>query len=142
ALVLYATAARYSQELPNYPWGSTPAEIESQLDEIDRHWGEGALADLFYGATAGTPGVREAFGKLQRAMVSPTMAKLWWKANMEIDVRGVLASVRAPTLVLARPGDGVVPIEAAAALAAAIPEAQFQALPPGFHGAFDIIADF
>ena len=131
SLVVYGAAARYSQELPDFPWGFTRAEIESRLDEIDRHWGEGALADLFYGATVETPGVREMFGKLQRAMVSPTMAKLWWKAFMEIDVRGVLASVRAPTLVLARPGDRLVPIEAAAALAAAIPEAQFQPLPRG-----------
>ena len=69
------------------------------------------------------------------------MAKLWWKAFMEIDVRGVLASVRAPTLVLSRPGDRLVPIEAAAALAAAIPEAHFQPLSPGPHGPFDIIAD-
>jgi class 3 adenylate cyclase/pimeloyl-ACP methyl ester carboxylesterase len=140
SLVLYATAARYSQELPDFPWGFTPAEIESQLDEIDHRWGEGALADLFFGATADTPGVREMFGKRQRAMVSPTMAKLWWRAFMEIDVHSVLASVRAPTLVFARPGDRMVPIEAAAALAAAIPEAQFQPLPPGPHAPFDIVA--
>jgi class 3 adenylate cyclase len=81
------------------------------------------------------------FGKLQRAMVSPTMAKLWWKTFIEIDVRGVLASARAPTLVLARPGDRLVPIEATAALAAAIPEAQFQPLPPGPHSPFDILVD-
>jgi pimeloyl-ACP methyl ester carboxylesterase len=141
SLVLFGTAARYSQELPDFPWGFTPAEIESQLDEIDSHWGEGALADLFYGATVEMPGVREMFGKLQRAMVSPTTAKLWWKAFMEIDVRGVLASVRAPTLVLARPGDRLVSIEAAAAMAAAIPEAQFQPLPPGPHAPFDIVTE-
>lgn len=142
SLVLYGTAARYSQELPDFPWGFTPAEIESQLDEIDDRWGEGALADLFYSATADTSGVRAMFGKLQRAIASPTMAKLWWKAFMEIDVRSVLGLVRAPTLVFARPGDRLVPIEAAAALAAAIPEAHFQPLPPGPHSPFDIIADF
>jgi pimeloyl-ACP methyl ester carboxylesterase len=141
SLVLYGTAARYSQDLPDFPWGFTPAEIESRLDEIDSRWGEGALADRFYGATADTPGLREMFGKLQRGMVSPTMAKLWWKAFMEIDVRGVLGSVRAPTLVLARPGNRMVPIEAAAALAAAIPEAHFRPLLPGPHSPFDIVAD-
>jgi pimeloyl-ACP methyl ester carboxylesterase/class 3 adenylate cyclase len=138
SLVLYGTAARYSQELPDFPWGFTPEEIASQLDEIDDRWGEGALADLFYGATADTPGVRELFGRLQRSMVSPAMAKLWWKAFMEIDVRAVLALVRAPTLVLARPGDRMVRFEAAAALAAGIREAQFHPLPPGPHSPFDI----
>lgn len=140
-IALFASAARYSQELPDFPWGFTPAEIESHLDEIDNHWGEGALADLFYGATAVTPGVREMFGRLQRTMLSPAMAKLWWKAIMETDVRAVLASIRAPTLVLARPGDRMVSIEAAAALAAAIPEAQLQQLPGGSHALFDIVED-
>ncbi|MGD9618580.1 MAG: adenylate/guanylate cyclase domain-containing protein [Mycolicibacterium sp.] len=138
-LALFASAARYSQELPDYPWGFTPAEIESQLDEIDNHWGEGALADLFYGTTAITPGVKEMFGKLQRAMVSPSMAKLWWKAIMAIDVRPVLATITAPTLVLARPGDRMVSIEAATELAAAIPDAQLHPLPPGPHALFDIV---
>ena len=141
SLALFGTAARYSQELPDFPWGFTPDEVESQLNEIDSHWGEGALADLFYGATAETPGVKEMFGKLQRAMLSPTTAKLWWKAIMEIDVRDALASVRAPTLVLARPGDRLVSIEAAAALTAAIPGAQLHPLPPGSHALFDIVAE-
>ncbi len=141
SLALYGTAARYSQDLPDFPWGFTPAEVESQLEEIDNRWGEGALADLFYGTTADTAGVREMFGKLQRAMVSPAMAKLWWEAIMDVDVRDVLASVRAPTLVLARPGDRVVPIEAVAALAAEIPDAHLLRLPSGPHALFDVVAD-
>lgn len=139
SLVLYGTAGRYSQCLPGYPWGFTPEQIESQLDQIDRQWGDGALAELFYGAEAATPGVREMFGKLQRAMMSPTTAKIWWKAFMEIDVRDVLDSVRTPTLVLGRPSDQLVSIEATAALAAAIPGAQFRRLPPGLHIVADLI---
>lgn len=139
ALCLYATAARFSQNLPDFPWGFTAAEVEAQLDEIDREWGEGALADLFFGEAAGTAGVRESFGKLQRSVASPTMAKLRWRTFMDIDVRGVLASVRAPTLVVARPGDGFVPIEAAQSLATAIPDAQFRAFPAGPHSGFDIV---
>ena len=140
-IVLFACAARYSQDLPDFPWGFTHAEIESQLDEIDHHWGEGALADLFYGATAVTPGVKEMFGKHQRAMLSPAMAKLWWKAIMEIDIRAVLPLIRTPTLILTRPGDRVVPMEPAAALTAAIPGAQLHPLPPGPHALFDIVED-
>jgi class 3 adenylate cyclase/pimeloyl-ACP methyl ester carboxylesterase len=139
SLVLYGTAGRYSQKLPGFPWGFTPAEIQSQLDEIDRHWGDGALADVFFGATAETPVVREMFGRLQRAMMSPTTAKSWWKSFMEIDVRDVLASVRTPTLVLGRPSDRLVPIDATAALAEAIPGAKFRLLPPGLHILADLI---
>ncbi|WP_041311163.1 adenylate/guanylate cyclase domain-containing protein [Mycobacterium sp. JS623] len=141
SLGLYGTAARFSQDLPSFPWGFTPTEVDSHLDEIDRAWGEGALADVFYGSAAATPGVREMFGRYQRTIASPMMAKLRWRAFMDIDVRGVLASVRAPTLVMGRPGDGFVPIEAVAALAAAIPNASFHALPEGSHNGFDVIEE-
>jgi class 3 adenylate cyclase len=138
-LGVYGTAARFSQDLPDFPWGFTPAEVQSQLDEIDRDWGEGALAELFYGDAADVAGVRSMFGRLQRSIASPTLAKLGWQSFMELDVRSALAAVQAPTLVLARPGDQLVPFEAAAALAAAIPNAQFHSLPAGSHNGFDIL---
>ncbi len=139
SLILYATAARYSQETPDFPWGFTSAQVQEQLSEIDQHWGEGALAELFHGAAADSPGVRELFGRRQRAIASPAMAKLWWQALMEIDVRAILAAVHTPTLVVARPGDGLVPVEAAAAVAEGIPNATFHLLSAGAHNAFDII---
>lgn len=139
SLALYSTAARFSQDLPDFPWGFTPQQIAAQLAEIDRHWGEGALADVFYGKESDTPALREMFGKLQRSMASPAMAKLRWRTFMDIDVRGVLASVRAPTLVLARPDDQFTPFAAAEALADGIPNARFHALTAGSHGGFDIL---
>jgi class 3 adenylate cyclase len=141
SLALYGTAARFSQELPDFPWGFTRAEVESQLAEIDDGWGEGALAELFHGQAAEVPGVRQLFGRLQRSISSPSMAKLWWQAFMETDVRAVLGAIRVPTLVLARPGDQLVNTESSAALAAAIPNAQFHLLAPGPHTPFDIIDD-
>jgi class 3 adenylate cyclase/pimeloyl-ACP methyl ester carboxylesterase len=139
SLVLYGTAARFSQRLPDFPWGFTSGEIAAQLDEIDSHWGEGALVELFHGPSADLTGVRELFGKLQRSIASPAMARLWWEATMDFDVRALLGSVQAPTLVLARPADQLVSIESAAALAAAIPNAQFRELPPGPHNGFDVL---
>ena len=138
SLVLILTAARFSDDLPDFPWGFSKAAIETQLDDIDTHWGEGSLADLWFGSGADWPGVREEFGRLQRAVSSPTMARLLWQATMDTDVRGVLGDVRARTLVLARPGDRFVPLEASAALAAGIGDAQFRTLPPGNHNSFDI----
>src|ERR1700732_1304876 len=91
-LVVYGTAARFSQDLPEFPWGFTPAEVQSQLDEIDRDWGEGALAELFYGDAADVAGVRPMFGRLQRSIATPTLAKLGWQGFMELDVRSALAA--------------------------------------------------
>jgi class 3 adenylate cyclase/pimeloyl-ACP methyl ester carboxylesterase len=138
SLVLAGTAARFTQDLPDFPWGFTEAQLAAQLDDIDIHWGEGALAELVFGSTADVPGVREEFGRLQRSVSSPTLARMLWQGDMEVDVRDVLGDVHAPTLVLARPGNPFVPFEASAALAAGIADAQLRTLPPGEHHAFDI----
>lgn len=139
SLALYGTAGRFSQDPPGHPWGFTPAEVAARLVEIDERWGEGALSDIFSGAGSELPGVRAKFGKLQRSIMSPGMARLWWRAIMEVDVRPVLGSIRVPTLVLARPGDRLAPVEAAAAMAAAIPDARFHTMSPGAHNAFDVL---
>jgi pimeloyl-ACP methyl ester carboxylesterase/class 3 adenylate cyclase len=138
SLVLYGTAARFSQELPDFPWGLTPARVEERAAEIDNEWGSGALSDIFFGEAADTPGMREWVGKIQRSMHTPTMARLTWQALMNVDIRGVLQDIRTPTLVLARPDDQLAPPDAAAALAAGIRGAQFRTLPHGAHNTFDI----
>jgi class 3 adenylate cyclase len=132
------TAARFSCDPPLHPWGFTQPEIARQLQEIDERWGEDALIDLFLGSVANVDGVRELFGRGQRAGASPTMAKHLWQALMEIDVRDVLRAVEVPTLVLHRPGDRVVPVEAGAAMAAGLPNAVFRELPPGDHLMVDL----
>jgi hypothetical protein len=109
------------------------------LTSIDRHRGEGALADLFMGATADMPGVCEELGRLQRAVSSPMMARLDWQETMRTDVRAILGDISVPTLVMARPGDRFVSFDSSVALAAKIPNALFHALPPGDHHGFDII---
>jgi pimeloyl-ACP methyl ester carboxylesterase len=103
SLILFGSAPRFSQELPDYPLG-LPPKIAAQLDDIENNWGNGALVDLFYGSTSHRPGVKEMFGKFQRSISSPMLARFWWQALVEVDVRDVLGAVRAPTPVLARQG--------------------------------------
>ena len=50
SLIMWGGAARFSQRLPDFPWGFTPHQIAAQFDDIDKNWGEGALAELFHGA--------------------------------------------------------------------------------------------
>jgi class 3 adenylate cyclase len=59
------------------------------------------------------------------------------KAMTEIDVRDILHTVHTRSLVLSRPGDLMVSFEASRALADAMPNAEFRALPPGPHAALD-----
>jgi pimeloyl-ACP methyl ester carboxylesterase/class 3 adenylate cyclase len=137
ALVLYGTTACGATELVSVPGGLTRAGHAAILEEIYEHWGEGVLAEQLFGAAASIPGVREMLGRYQRLSASPTMAALLWKSLVDIDVRAVLPAVRAPTLVLSRRDDGMVPFGATKALAAKIPGADFKEMPPGAHLLFD-----
>jgi class 3 adenylate cyclase/pimeloyl-ACP methyl ester carboxylesterase len=138
SLILFATAARFTDDLPAFSWGFSETEVAAQLEEIENHWGEGALADLVFGASADVPGVRDQWGRIQSSFAGPTTARLLWQTYIRDDTRDFLGGVRAPTLVLARRGDHMVPFEASQALAVALPNARFAELPPGEHHAFDI----
>jgi pimeloyl-ACP methyl ester carboxylesterase len=137
ALALYGTMIRFSPELPDHPWGWTPEDVRAMTEEIESHWGEGALADVFFGPIAEVPGFREFYGRAQRQGCSPTMTLMLLQALIAIDVGGVVGSVHTPSLVMAREGDVVAPIDGAKALAAAIPNAHFCELAPGPHGLLD-----
>jgi class 3 adenylate cyclase len=138
SMVLYSTAARFVREPPDFPWGLPPERIEAGAANIDEHWGDGFLAEMILGDVSDTPGVREMLARNERACASPTVAGMLWRALAEIDVRAILKTVRTPTLVLARPGDRMVPFESSQALANGIPGATFRELPRGAHAAFDI----
>src|SRR5262249_52314624 len=131
-------AARFTQDLPDFPWGFTAQDVDAQVQAIDSEWGSGVLADLVFGASAQVPGGREQWGRFESSMASPRMARTLWRSCVEGDVRDLLDSVRVPTLVMARPGDHMVSVDASAALAAAMPNAQFLMFPPGEHHAFDV----
>lgn len=137
SLALYGTMIRFSPELPGHPWGWTAADSLAMTEEIEAHWGEGALADRFFGAIAEVPGFREFYGRAQRQGCSPTMTLMLLQALIDIDVSGVVGSVHIPSLVLGRSGDDVAPIAGVRALAAAMPNARFVELSPGPHGLMD-----
>jgi class 3 adenylate cyclase len=137
SLVLYGTAARFVPELPHFPWGFSSEFIEASREAINDHWGEGQIAAALFGEGADTPAVREMLGGFERACASPAMAAMILEAMAKIDARDILPTVRTRALVLARPGDLMVDIEASRALAAALPSAEFRALPPGPHAALD-----
>jgi class 3 adenylate cyclase len=139
SLYLYATAARFTQDPPGFPWGFTDAQIDARAADIEDHWGEGTLADLVLGAAADVPGVRDQWGRVESSLASPAMAALLWRTCIRDDIRNLIGGVSVPTIVAARPDDRMVPFEASAALADGLPDARLVTLPPGPHVAFDIV---
>ncbi|GAG48847.1 unnamed protein product, partial [marine sediment metagenome] len=66
-----------------------------------------------------------AFNEMQRVSTSAENAAAFISALRDIDVRQLLPQVRAPTLVIHRRGDTMVPFELGRELAAGIPGARF-----------------
>lgn len=116
ALVLYAAFARAAWA-PDLPWGVRPDEQEVVLSLIESTWGTAASLPLFCPSAAANPAFRERYARFERMAVSPAGAAALLRMDFAIDVRVVLPSVRAPTLILHRTGDRVLPIEHARFLA-------------------------
>ena len=119
--------------------------MEAFIGEASTAWGEGALLDKFAPSAAEDPGVREVWGRYQRASASPAMAKAVVEALFEIDVRDILPSIRVPTLILHRTGDLVAPVEGARLMAERIPDAKLVEFDEPDHlvfvGDYDSVSD-
>jgi pimeloyl-ACP methyl ester carboxylesterase len=144
ALVLYGSTPRFRTD-SDISWGATDEEMEAFIDEASTAWGEGALLDKFAPSAAEDPGVREVWGRYQRASASPAMAKAVVEALFEIDVRDILSSIRVPTLILHRTGDLIAPVEGARLMAETIPDAKLVEFDEPDHlpfmGDYDSISD-
>ncbi len=99
ALVLADAYARRIRA-PDYPHGMPQDTAEVFIEGILNNWGTGG--DMFIGAPslAGNTAFIEWRGRYERLAMSPGMFNVTYPNTYEIDVRPVLETVRAPTLVL------------------------------------------
>ena len=106
---------------------------ENVLGLVESHWGLGAdiLTDIFAPDADAT--TRKKFGRYQRACSTAETARDLLAMSYSLDISALLASVRAPTLVVHRDRDRAVPVAQAEALAAGIPSAELVVLPGRSH---------
>jgi class 3 adenylate cyclase len=126
ALVLYEAQPRMSWA-PDYEWALRPEEREAGLD--DMNWGDGSRIDFLAPTSAADPRLRAWFARLERLAASPGTARELVRMNSQVDVRAVLPSIQAPTLVLHRAGDQFIDIRHSRYLAEHIPGARLVELP-------------
>src|SRR5262245_15425041 len=129
ALILFGTFA----SIKNEPWSVTPEEFDATLTWLDAHWGEGVLLRLNAPSRRDDVAFVECFARIERAAASPGSIRDLMKANYEIDVRHLLPTIQAPTLILHRAGDELVPIRMGRYLAEHIPSAKFVEIPGSDH---------
>ena len=131
ALVLYGAAARARRDV-DYPLGNETAFVEIHRILDDGGWGTGEGLRLFAPSLLGNERVREWFGRVERAAGSPNTIRAIVDTLADIDVRAVLPTVSAPTLVLHATDDVTMPVANGRWLAEHICGARFVEL-PGEH---------
>jgi class 3 adenylate cyclase len=132
-LLLWGTMPRWVST-DDYPWGFDPADHARIVGEMAER---GATIEYLTGKGAGmadaTQVELEETLRYFRAAASPTQMAALERMNRDMDIRGILPTIRVPTLVLNRIGDPVAPIEAVRDMAARIPGARLIEFPGGTH---------
>jgi len=122
ALVLYEATPRMTKA-PGYDWPLSKEEREQRVEPMGERWGSGEWVTSL---SRGEPNerLRQWAGRLERLAASPGTAMAFFRMHSEIDVRPVLPTIQAPTLVLHRPGDEYIDIRHSRYLAEHIPGAR------------------
>lgn len=131
-LVLVATYARITA-CRDYPIGMPTEQLYGSVRYLEPGWGTGIGLGGWAPSVANDPVARNFFARLQRLGASPGAAMALMSSYMDIDVRPALPLVRAPTLVLHRTGDRMVPVSHGRYVAEHIDDARLVELPGTDH---------
>jgi len=129
ALILFGSFASMREK----PWGVPPDGFELFLGQLDAHWGEGVLLRLNAPSRSNDPAFVQWFARIERAAASPGSVLTLMRANYQLDVRHLLPTIHAPTLILHRAGDALTPVAAGRYLAEHIPGAKYIEMPGTDH---------
>jgi pimeloyl-ACP methyl ester carboxylesterase len=128
-----------------YPQGLDQAYIDQIAAAVLGAWGTGADLDLVAPTVADDDDFRRWYAQVQRMSASPATAVAMARQWFEVDVRNVLPAIRVPTLVMARAGNVVFPVQHARYLAEHIADAQYIEFPDAdvlfFTGHADQVLD-
>jgi len=127
ALVLYGSFAKFSS------WVPTDEAFEQFLGYIENAWGSGGSIAFFGPSRMNDPAAQKWWGRFERLGASPSACANLMRMNREIDVSGILGSIRVPTLVLHRTDDAAISVEGGRYLAGHIPNARYVEFPGADH---------
>jgi pimeloyl-ACP methyl ester carboxylesterase len=130
ALVLYGVFAKRIWS-PDYPWAPKPEDRAREIEELERNWAE--RMDLDKLAPSEDDAFKDRMATYFRRSASPGAAAALMRMNTQIDVRDVLPTIQAPTLVLHRRDDLDASVEEGRWIAGRIPGAKFVELPGDAH---------
>lgn len=125
SLVIYGSYARRLID-DDYPWGHTPEARARYAEQVESDWGwENDMQLMCPNADAA---MAKWWGERARAAASPGAARALIEMNSLVDIRPILPTVQAPTIVLHRKGDLDSRVEEGRYIAQRIPGAKFMEL--------------
>jgi class 3 adenylate cyclase len=113
---------------PDYDWAPRREQREARAADMSR-WGDGSGLLSLAPSAAADPRLAAWFARLERLAASPGTAARQLSMTAQVDVRAVLGSIQAPTLVLHRVEDQAIDIRHSRYLADHIPGALYVELP-------------
>jgi len=132
ALVLVGTTPRFP-EAPDFPQGIPTEVLELAIESWQEEWGTGVGLELYGPSVAHDDRVRTWWAAYQRFAATPGAVAASLRLHLHVDVRHVLPRIKAPTLILHRVDDMLVPVTCARYMAQQIPGARYLELPGTDH---------
>jgi len=118
----------------DYPWGFTQDALERFTAVFVATWGTGESLGVIAPELAEDERFRDWFARLERLSMSPTpLETMWRRIASTFDVRGILPSIKAPTLVISHAEQPWIRLGHGRYLAEHIPNARYVER-PGFAG--------
>ena len=99
ALVLVHTFPRY-RIAGDYPSGFPDEAVEETLAAVEQTWGTGEILGLYAPSLADDLRLQRWWNRCARLSLSPASACAFTRMMMDSDVRSVLPSIQAPTLIV------------------------------------------
>jgi class 3 adenylate cyclase len=135
ALVLVNSFARITR-CPDYPAGLPAEDLQRFPGWLKDVWGSGRTLPVAAPSAPLQGPVFDAYRRYERVSASPGTVEAIMSMVQELDVRPVLPTISAPTLVIHRGGNEYVPVEHGRFLAEHIPSARYVEVPGSDHHYF------
>jgi class 3 adenylate cyclase/pimeloyl-ACP methyl ester carboxylesterase len=125
----------------DYPIGPDRADIEYWFTQVEKEWGGPIAIELLTPSLVNDEKHRRWLAKFFRSSASKADAIAVLKMGLDIDLRAVLPSISAPTLVLHAQGDLTCHIDRGRDLANRIPNAKFVEMECSDHAPYGSCSD-
>lgn len=136
SLCLWGTLVR-GLWAPDFPSGIHREVADAGISWVQEGWGRGQALAGFIQHIPATDDVRQQLARYQRSACTPAQVAEILRANVDIDIRALLPTIRTPCLVMHNRDDPLIAVGQAEHLADHLPSAELRLGDGDFHVAWD-----